>query len=84
MRLDRITIEMAEQQIRDVTYTTLPDGRTTICQLTLKSGFTVLGKSSCVAVVNYNPEIGQGVSYGDALDRLLELEAYRLMHEAAQ
>ena len=42
----RVTPEQVEAAIIGETYTVLPNGRTTVCQLTLDNGFTVEGMSA--------------------------------------
>ena len=60
------------------TFTILPSGRTTICELTLKNGFTLRGESSVVFIENFNREIGEELAYKDARRKVWQLEAYRL------
>ncbi len=77
-RAPRVTLSQVESRIRQVQYVILPDGRTTICMLTLLNGFTVRGESSCVSVENFNKELGERYSYNKAKDKIWELEAYLL------
>lgn len=51
-------------------YTLLPDGRTTICLITMRNGFTVRGESSCVFVENYRKDIGERVAREDAYGKV--------------
>jgi hypothetical protein len=72
-------------KIKDTTYTLLPNGRTTICQITLENGFTVEGSSACVTKSEYNQALGEKYSFEKAIDNLWELEGYLLAqkrHEA--
>lgn len=73
--------------IKSVTYTRLPNGRTTICQLTLDNDFTVEGKSACVSAENYDQAKGERFAYEDALDKVWSFLGFRLadrlMHEKA-
>ena len=64
--------------IRKEDYTVLNDGRTTICQLTLQNGFTVVGVSACVDPKNFDKEIGQGIAKDNAVEKVWELEGYLL------
>lgn len=59
-------------------YTVLRSGRTTICELTLKNGFTVVGESSCVSQANFDAELGKKISRIDAWQQIWPLEAYLL------
>ena len=74
----RITINDVNKCIIDETYTVLPSGRTMICELTLRNGFTVRGESSCVSIENFNYELGQKISKDDARNKVWMLEAYLL------
>lgn len=74
----RITPEEIESTIVDATYTRLPSGRTLICELTLKNGYTVRGESSCVSIDNFDQEIGEKISFADAKDKVWQLEGYLL------
>lgn len=50
----------------------------TFCVLTLRNGFTVVGKSACASPANYNQEIGQTVARGDAIRQIWPLLGYEL------
>lgn len=56
--------------IKKEDYTILNDGRTTICQLTLQNGFTVVGVSACVDPKNFDKD--------NAIEKVWELEGYLL------
>lgn len=55
----------------------------TICVLTLRNGFTVLGKSACVSPENFDAEIGRSVAREDAFDQIWPLMGYALKSELA-
>lgn len=74
----RLTPEDIDKAIVGETYTNLPDGRTVICQLTLRNGYTVDGKSACVSKENFNQEIGNNISRQNAREKIWELEGYLL------
>lgn len=57
-------------------YTRHESSTTTVCFLTLKSGFVVTGQSACIDPANFNEEIGQRCAYDNAFDKLWELEGY--------
>lgn len=67
-----ITPEMVAAAIVDETYTVLPNGRTTICQLTLYNGFTVEGSSACVSIERFNAELGNKYSRERAVNKVWE------------
>jgi hypothetical protein len=66
------------------TFTILPSGRTMICELTLKNGFTVRGESSVVSAENFDLETGWTVSRKDARRKIWQLEAYLLKERLYQ
>jgi len=60
------------------TFTVLPSGRVTVCELTLRNGFTVRGESAVVSIENFNAEIGERVARQNARGKIWELEGYLL------
>jgi hypothetical protein len=60
------------------TYTVLPNGRTTVCQLTLYNGFTVEGMSACVSLENFDAELGQLIAHSKAVEKIWPLLGFRL------
>lgn len=74
----RVTKEALLAKIAAVDYVVMPDGRTTICQLTMQNGFTVRGESSCVSAENFNKELGENYAYEKAFDAAWAFEGYLL------
>ena len=74
----RLTPALIDATIDSETYTVLPSGRVTICEMTLKNGFVVLGESSCVSKENFNAELGQKIARENARNKIWELEGYLL------
>jgi hypothetical protein len=56
----------------------LPDSTTTVCQITLKNGYTLVGTSACVDPANFNQAIGEKIAYDNAFEKLWDLEGYLL------
>jgi len=73
-----VTMQGILDKIKKATYTLLPDGRTTVCQLTLENGFTVNGISACVSAATYNQHLGEKYAYEDALSKVWPFEGYLL------
>ena len=71
----KLTKDDVLSTIKGEDYTILNDGRTTICQLTLKNGFTVVGFSACV---DFDKELGQSIAKDNAVEKVWELEGYLL------
>ena len=83
----RLTPADIDNTIVGETYTNLPDGRTVVCQLTLRNGFTVDGTSACVSKENFNQEIGNKIARENAREKIWLLEGYLLkekLYQAAQ
>lgn len=83
----RVTLKMVEDAIAGETFTVLPSGRTTICELTLQNGFTVRGESSCVSIENFDAALGQRIAREDAKRTVWLLLGYGLreqLHQASQ
>ena len=74
----KVTKEALLAKIAVVDYVVMPDGRTTICQLTMQNGFTVRGESSCVSAENFNKELGENYAYENAFDAAWAFEGYLL------
>lgn len=69
----RVTKEDVERAIREgkVTYTVLPNGRTTVCCIEIFGGrFSVTGESSCVSKANFNPVFGENIAFKEAEQKL--------------
>ena len=84
---EKVTKDSIEAKIAKVDYLVLPDSTVTLCNITLKNGYSVRGESACVDPRNFNVEIGKGLAYKQAFDRLWPLEGYLLAerrHQAAQ
>jgi hypothetical protein len=50
----------------------------TVCILTLKNGFTVVGESACVSVENFDEQKGKDVAKEKAREKIWGLEGYLL------
>ena len=74
----KVTKDSIEEKIAKVDYLVLPDSTVTLCNITLKNGYSVRGESACVDPRNFNVEIGKGLAYKQAFDRLWPLEGYLL------
>jgi hypothetical protein len=83
----RVTLEQLELAIRSETYTILPSGKVTVCELTLYNGFTVRGESAVVDPANFREDIGRRFSREKAVNKVWELLGFQLqdrLHRKAQ
>lgn len=65
-------------KIKRSDYIVMPDSTTTVCQLRLENGYTVIGQSACVDPRKFNKAMGEQYAYNQALDKVWELEGYLL------
>lgn len=78
----RVTRADVEAEIVSETYTVLPSGRVTVCELTLRNGFTVRGESAVVFIENFDAETGQRVARENAERAVWQLLGFRLRDQA--
>lgn len=79
-----VTLEQIQSKIKGEVYLVLPDGRSTLCMLTMENGYTVKGLSACVDAANFNMDIGRKIAFEDAMKQIWPLEGYLLaerMHD---
>lgn len=79
----KVTKDSIEAKIAKVDYLVLPESTVTLCNITLKNGYSVRGESACVDPRNFNVEIGKGLAYKQAFDKLWPLEGYLLAESRA-
>lgn len=56
----------------------------TICAITTRAGFTVIGKTAPADPANFDADVGRKFAYEDALRQLWPLEGYLLRNKLAQ
>ncbi len=75
---NKVSLSDMMAKIKSTTYTVLPNGKTTICQLVLENGFSIEGQSACVDPANYNQALGEKYAFENAIDKMWPLEGYLL------
>lgn len=55
--------------------------KTTVVHLTLPNGFEIVESSACVDPANYDHDIGVVVCMGRLVNRVWQLEGYRLQYQ---
>lgn len=55
--------------------------KTVVLMATLPSGFVIVESSSCVDPINFNMSIGEEICMDKLVDKIYELEGYRLQCE---
>lgn len=85
--MNKVTIEHIEAKIVGESYLVLPDGRTTLCIVTMENGYTIQGLSACVDAANFDMQIGRRFAREDAVRQIWPLEGYLLaqrLHEGGK
>jgi hypothetical protein len=77
----RITPEHIDGKIIDEQYWHPEGSRVTVCVLTLKNDFHVVGYSSSVSAENFDEEIGRKLAKDRARSKIWELEGYLLRQQ---
>lgn len=75
---NRVTVTDMQAKVKSSTYTRLPDSTTTVCQITLENGYTLVGTSACVDPTKFNQALGEQYAYEKAINQLWDLEGYLL------
>lgn len=74
----RLNPDHIDSMIVAGSYHVFPGTKTTVCCLTLKNGFTVIGESACASAENFDEEIGRSIAYRNAREKIWLLEGYLL------
>lgn len=74
----RLTPADIDAAIVSETFTMTPSGKTMVCELVLKNGFSIIGLNSCVSRENFREDIAQEKSRQLARDKVWELLSFDL------
>lgn len=74
----RLTPEHIDEQILAEQYYVFPGTTLTVCALTLKNGFQVVGESACASPENFDEAIGRKIARDHARNKIWQLEGYLL------
>lgn len=61
-----------------------PGTTVTVCCITLKNGFTVVGESACADPANFDAELGERIARENAADKIWALEGYLLRQRLSE
>ena len=78
MNAPTVTVSDVQETIKKAQYHVLPGTTTTICELTLRNGFTVIGTSACASPENFNVALGEKYAFEKASEQIWQLEGYLL------
>ena len=76
LTVPKVTKEGIDAKIDNVDY--VVHNATTICFITMKSGFVFLGHSTPASLANFDTEVGQSIAYHDAFNQIWGYEGYLL------
>ena len=65
-----ITDAHVENSIESENYLRLPGTNVTICCITMRNGFTVIGQAHCVSAENFDRLVGQNIARRDATNQI--------------
>lgn len=74
----RITPNDLEAEIAGEEYQVFSGSTLTVCVLTLRNGFTVVGESACASPENFDKALGEKIARQKAKDKLWPLLGFRL------
>jgi hypothetical protein len=83
----RVTSESIAALITGEDYHIFPGTTVTVCCLTLRNGYRVIGQSAAASPENFDKVLGMKIAYSDAHSKIWALEGYLLrerLHQAAQ
>ena len=79
-----VTLEDINNEICGETYHVFEGTTVTVCLLTLKNGYNVVGQSACVDPKNFNNELGEKIAKENAINKCWELLGFRLRDVMAE
>lgn len=74
----RLTPAHVDAQIVGEAYHVFPDTTLTVCALTLRNGFQVVGYSAAASADNFDADIGRQIARANARNKIWPLEGYLL------
>jgi hypothetical protein len=78
----RVTEESIVGRMRSVSYAM--HDQMTVCFITMKNGFRVVGVSAPASAANYDAEVGKRYAYDNAFKQLWPLEGYLLRERLSE
>ena len=72
-----------DAQIGAVAYHVFPGTTLTVCAITLRNGFNVIGESASASPENFNEELGRKIAFEKAREKIWPLEGYLLRSKLA-
>lgn len=79
----RLTPQHIDDTIAAEAFYVFPGTTLTVCALTLKNGFHVVGESAAASPANFNKELGEKIARDNARAKIWALEGYLLKSKLA-
>lgn len=79
----RLTPALIDAQIVAEQFYVFPGTTLTVCALTLKNGFNVVGESAAASPSNFDQDIGRKIARENARQKIWALEGYALRTKLA-
>jgi hypothetical protein len=79
----RLNPDHIDAQIASEAYHVFPGTTLTVCALTLRNGFQVVGESACASPSNFDEAIGRKIARDNARSKIWALEGYLLRSKLA-
>lgn len=79
----RLTPAHIDAQVADVSFYVFPGTTMTVCLLTLRNGFHVVGESAAASPENFDAAIGRKIAESNARSKIWQLEGYALRTKLA-
>ena len=80
----KLTQQDIEAAVVHEQYHVFPGTTVTVCCLTLRNGFSTIGKSACALPANFNAEMGRTIARENAIEAVWELEGYLLKQRLSE
>lgn len=74
----RLTPALIDAAIVEEAYHVFPTTTVTVCLLTLRNGFSVVGQSAVASPANFDLELGRKLARANAREKIWQLEGYLL------
>lgn len=79
----RLNPQMIDETIVSEQYHVFPGTTMTVCALTLRNGFIVIGESAAASPENFDKDIGRKIARENARNKIWALEGYNLRSKLA-
>ncbi len=76
-----VTKEAVDDAIVSADFHHFPGTTVTVCCLTLRNGFTLVGQAACVNPDNFEEELGRQLAQDDARQQVFRFLAFRMLDE---